>query len=146
MKQVPSLSHCADEESEARRSEGHRQLERMESRFTPGLEGRQPWAHWLAATLQVGALEGGGGSRGELGKGTYVRACGRATGAVGKGLPLDGDKPWGWPKPASLPLAPPTDRQEELAWGLETAKQHHQKARAPASPGHSRVPSPQAQE
>ena len=41
---------------------------------------------------------------------------------------------------------PPTDWQEELAWGLETAKQHHQEAGEPASLGHSRVPLPRARE
>ena len=86
MKQVPSLSHFADEDSEAQRGEGHRQLEGMESGFTPGLEGRQWWwAHWLATPsrslrMREERFQRRAGER-------LIRARGRTMGTVGKGLP-----------------------------------------------------------
>lgn len=87
---LPAPSCSADGKSEAQRSDGHRHLEGMELGFTAGLEGRHRGLVGGPSPSRSEALEGGR-APGKPGKGVLQHAGGH--GAVGKGLPLGGNKP-----------------------------------------------------
>lgn len=109
----PAPARSADGKSEAQRSDSHRHLELG---FTAGLEGRQLWAPWGTIPLQVRALEGGR-APGKPGKGLFQHAGG--PGAVGKGLPLGGNKPGAQacqPEPSPTPDTPVPRRNWPGAW------------------------------